>query len=1289
MAAFDFVRLPLDCACVFPRPPPTPTHPHPFCFSHSHSSPPPAPSSTSPLIVSLVDGTVLAVDPATGATLWRFDTGSPLVSAAGLGPGERPWAEGEGGGGGGGGPGAPAAASMGVIPGAADGALYAYSVGDGAGLARLPGASVPALAAAGATLTADGGVVLGAVRTTVYLLDPLTGALVRAFTAGGGGGEAAAAEVVGEGGRGGRGWEGLLARPGGADEGGGGGRQPPPPRTIIPDADGAAPGAAAPTSPPPPRRPLALARHDYSVRAVDAATGAPRWNVSWGRLARLGGAGGGDARRPAAAAAPAATTAGGGGGGVSPAAGDGDDDGTLSTAEPRLWGVVAGGDGTLSLGHGARAAPPGAAPAPAAWSTLLPSPAVAAFDGTGAALPLSLSGERGGGGGGGGRGGGSLVVVGEVEGTRFALPAPPGAVVASSAAGIAAAAGDGSPPIAAALPLGVHALLPAGGGSAPPPALVVPAPLPLPPAAAARPPPSAAAALLSLARSAMGGAALLLAAGAAVRVARGAAPPAAAGKDEEVAAAAAPAARAGAGVDEGGGGAGGDDAMEVDEAVAVAAPLHQPPQPPPPRPPSTTALIHPRLDLGGGAFRVGRLTCGPDILGYGSGGTLVFAGHLAGAGGAGDPGARPVAVKRVLRQFAGAAATEAAALVASDAHPSIVRCHAVEEDAEFIYLALERCAESLADAVARPAGRAALVSPADGRPTPLAREVCRSVTAGLAALHARGIVHRDLKPANVLLTRIIEAGAPGGGGAPEEAGSGGAHHREEVLAKVSDMGLAKRLPAGATSFEPSRPAGEGGGGRGGAGSAGWTAPELLERRAVAAGAGGGGGGAGAAASPLLVPAALPPLPPRHNISVDTFSLGLLIYHTLTGGEHPYGPPFERDFNILRGRASTGALSAKDPEGGHLVRAATALDPASRPPASALLTHPFWWSAQRRLSFLTALSDRVELEDRVAVGGGGGGGGGGGAQPAGPAAMAATTTKRPSPLLAALEAEAAPPALGRGRGAARPPWTARLDPALLAPPATLRGPPRRLYDGRSLRDLLRLVRNKAAHFAELAPAVQARVGAPPSAYVAHFTDRFPGLLLACYAFAGRHCGGEAWFEPWWGDGAHGGAAAAAALIARWPAEVEGGVVGEGLGVEVEEADRVSAAVAAATAAAAAWRPPTAGGQVADDGQPLGGLEVVGAPPPPPATPAEPLPAAATPTLLDPATFPARPGAPACSFYVKTGHCRFGGGCAFDHPAAAAVPRTAAGLPIRRGEPQCSFFQRTGACKFGPACKFDHS
>jgi hypothetical protein len=59
------------------------------------------------------------------------------------------------------------------------------------------------------------------------------------------------------------------------------------------------------------------------------------------------------------------------------------------------------------------------------------------------------------------------------------------------------------------------------------------------------------------------------------------------------------------------------------------------------------------------------LQVGPGVLGYGSGGTVVFSGELDG---------RPVAVKRMLRQFYEMARKEINALILADEHPNIVRC---------------------------------------------------------------------------------------------------------------------------------------------------------------------------------------------------------------------------------------------------------------------------------------------------------------------------------------------------------------------------------------------------------------------------------------------------------------------------------------------------------------------------------------------------------------------------------------------------------------------------------------
>ncbi|XP_062203533.1 zinc finger CCCH domain-containing protein 66-like isoform X2 [Phragmites australis] len=75
------------------------------------------------------------------------------------------------------------------------------------------------------------------------------------------------------------------------------------------------------------------------------------------------------------------------------------------------------------------------------------------------------------------------------------------------------------------------------------------------------------------------------------------------------------------------------------------------------------------------------------------------------------------------------------------------------------------------------------------------------------------------------------------------------------------------------------------------------------------------------------------------------------------------------------------------------------------------------------------------------------------------------------------------------------------------------------------------------------------------------------------------------------------------------------------------------------------------------------------------------------------FPERPDQPECQFYMKTGDCKFGAVCKFNHPKERLIPApncalSPLGLPLRLGEPVCTFYSRYGICKFGPNCKFDH-
>ncbi|XAR67231.1 hypothetical protein NMG60_11001907 [Bertholletia excelsa] len=83
------------------------------------------------------------------------------------------------------------------------------------------------------------------------------------------------------------------------------------------------------------------------------------------------------------------------------------------------------------------------------------------------------------------------------------------------------------------------------------------------------------------------------------------------------------------------------------------------------------------------------------------------------------------------------------------------------------------------------------------------------------------------------------------------------------------------------------------------------------------------------------------------------------------------------------------------------------------------------------------------------------------------------------------------------------------------------------------------------------------------------------------------------------------------------------------------------------------------------------------------------------------YPQRPGQIECDYYMKTGECKFGERCKFHHPIDRSAPTmltkeaqqqnvklTLAGLPRREGAIHCPYYMKTGTCKYGATCKFDH-
>ncbi|KAK9066429.1 hypothetical protein SSX86_013751 [Deinandra increscens subsp. villosa] len=75
------------------------------------------------------------------------------------------------------------------------------------------------------------------------------------------------------------------------------------------------------------------------------------------------------------------------------------------------------------------------------------------------------------------------------------------------------------------------------------------------------------------------------------------------------------------------------------------------------------------------------------------------------------------------------------------------------------------------------------------------------------------------------------------------------------------------------------------------------------------------------------------------------------------------------------------------------------------------------------------------------------------------------------------------------------------------------------------------------------------------------------------------------------------------------------------------------------------------------------------------------------------YPERPGQPDCSYFMKTGDCKYRASCKFHHPRSRITRTTPSvlsdkGLPLRPDQNICTHYSRYGICKYGPACKYDH-
>lgn len=208
-------------------------------------------------------------------------------------------------------------------------------------------------------------------------------------------------------------------------------------------------------------------------------------------------------------------------------------------------------------------------------------------------------------------------------------------------------------------------------------------------------------------------------------------------------------------------------------------------------------------------------------------------------------------------------------------------------------------------------------------------------------------------------------------------------------------------------------------------------------------------------------------------AVDVFSAGCVFYYVLSGGGHPFGESLYRQANILAGAPRLAHLEEEAHDqvvARSLVEAMLSQLPQARPSAPEVLAHPFFWSRAKQLQFFQDVSDWLEKEPEQA------------------------------PLVTGLEAG--------GSEVVRGDWYKHISVPLQTDLRRFR-----TYQGTSVRDLLRAVRNKRHHYRELPAELRQALGHVPDGFVQYFTARFPRLLLHTHQ-AMSSCASESLFRPYY-------------------------------------------------------------------------------------------------------------------------------------------------------------------------------
>ena len=284
-----------------------------------------------------------------------------------------------------------------------------------------------------------------------------------------------------------------------------------------------------------------------------------------------------------------------------------------------------------------------------------------------------------------------------------------------------------------------------------------------------------------------------------------------------------------------------------------------------------------------------------------------------------------------------------------------------------------------------------------------AKKAMKQIASGLEHLHGLGLVHRDIRPRNILISPSSLRG------------------KHKML--ISNFGLCTNLDEDQSSFSPTT------NGAMAAGTAGWQAPEMLlgDDKLDELSVGDDSISSQGNQASTINGSSSGAMRPRLTKSVDIFALGCLFHYIFMEGKHPFGDRDHREANIVKDKKDLSLLHSKEEEAYDLITRMIRPQPSQRPDIETCLLHPFFWDAAKRLGFLRKASDRFEIMCKGP-----------------PMDKGLERLERDAESIVGSD------------------WHQTLDPS--SDQILLRDLRRsRTYDGRSVRDLLRVLRNKVSNF----------------------------------------------------------------------------------------------------------------------------------------------------------------------------------------------------------------------------------